>query len=376
MAGTIRVVIVDDSPLMQRVLTALLTQDPTIEVVGCAGNGREAITLVERVRPDVITMDVRMPVMDGLATTEHLMAFCPTPILVLTAMARTDLDITFKMIGAGALDVVQKPHGEDANALARQASDLIRRVKLLARVRVVRHLRGLRRNDAPLPRTAVLPVNTSRAVEQQPLPAAAPLGPLPAFPVVVIGASTGGPRAVNQLLGALPADFPAAVVVVQHIAQGFSAGMADWLGLACRMPVTVAQEQMALAPGRVLVAPDRCDLLIQADGRIHLSHGSLLLQRPSIDVAMQAAAAVFGRRCIGVLLTGMGRDGAYGMLTIKRVGGPTIAQDAATSAIYGMPKAAAELGAAGEILPIGAIAARLIALGRSAGVAAGVQAQR
>ena len=356
--AAIRVAIVDDSPLMQRILAGLLMQDPAIEVVGSASNGREAITLVERLRPDVVTMDVNMPVLDGLATTEHLMASCPTPILVLTALARDDLTLTFKMLGAGALDVVQKPHGEDATAFAQQASDLIRRVKLLARVRVVRHLRGRKRADEFATNATQ---STSRAVGAQPVTAA--IGQQPPFPLVVIGASTGGPRAVNQILSALPADFPAALLVVQHIASGFSTGVAEWLAMSCRMPVTVAQEGNILAPGRVLVAPDGCDLLLEADGRVHLSHSSLLLQRPSIDVAMQAAAAVFGRHCTGVLLTGMGRDGAYGMLTIKRVGGSTIAQNEATSAIYGMPKAAAELGAADAVLPIEEIATRLMQRG-------------
>lgn len=365
MAQPIRVLIVDDSPLMQRVLSDLLEQDPAIRVVGMAANGRVAIEMVERLRPDVVTMDVRMPVMDGLATTEHLMAYCPTPILVLTAMAQYDLDITFRMLGAGALDVVQKPVGGDPRALARQSHDLIRRVKLLSRVKVVRHLRGRRRGEETGPHSAFIPVASqsvaySRAVASTSKQLVSSSHPgAPTFPVVMIGASTGGPRAVSQILSELPANLPAAVVVVQHIAEGFGGGMAEWLALHCRMPVVLAQEGMALGPGTVFVAPDRCDFLIEGDARVHLSRNSLLLQRPSVDVAMQAAAAVFGARCNGVLLTGMGRDGAYGMLTIRRVGGYTLAQDEATSAIFGMPKAAADLGAAAEVLPLPQIAKRI-----------------
>ncbi|KAB8142388.1 chemotaxis-specific protein-glutamate methyltransferase CheB [Chloroflexia bacterium SDU3-3] len=379
MAGQIRVVIVDDSPLMQRVLTGLLEQDPAIQVVGTAWNGQIAIELVERLRPDVVTMDVRMPVMDGLATTQHLMAYCPTPILVLTALAQHDVDITFKMLGAGALDIVEKPAGNDPMALGKQAHDLIRRVKLLARVKVVRHLRGRRKTEelnqamaakTPAPTTAP-PIRASYA-RVAPAPTPIQAAPTPklafhaTFPLIMIGASTGGPRAVNQILSALPADLHAAVVVVQHIAEGFSGGMAEWLALHCRLPVVLAQEEMELKPGVVLIAPDRRDLLLQQDGRIHLSRNSVLLQCPSVDVAMQAAAAVYGQRCIGVLLTGMGRDGAYGMMTIRRAGGHTIAQDEATSAIFGMPKAAIDLGAAAEILPIAQIAARLVQLVKEA----------
>ena len=367
MTDTIRVVIVDDSTLMQRVLTGLLQQDPAIRVVGTASNGREAIAMVERLRPDLVTMDVRMPVMDGLATTEYLMAHCPTPILVLTAsLGRYDIDITFKMLGAGALDVVEKPRSDDPMALARASFDIIRRVKLIARVKVVRHLRGWRRaEDARMPvGHAATPVASyasagSRPTNTAPMTHVQPEG---TFPVILIGASTGGPRVVNEILRSLPATFPAAVLVVQHIAEGFSAGMAEWLGMACLMPVVVAIEHTAVRPGKVLIAPDRCDLLLQPDGRVHLSHSSVLLQRPSVDVAMQAAAAVFGARCLGVLLTGMGRDGAHGMLTIRRAGGHTIAQDAATSAIFGMPRAAIELGAAAEVLPASQIAPRLVEL--------------
>jgi two-component system chemotaxis response regulator CheB len=180
--------------------------------------------------------------------------------------------------------------------------------------------------------------------------------------LIVIGASTGGPRVVNELLSNLPGDLRAAVLVVQHIAQGFSAGMAEWLANASRLPVRLASEGQAIRVGEVLIAPDTRDLLITSERMIHLSDSPLLIQRPSIDIAMQAAAEVFGGRAIGVLLTGMGRDGAYGMLTIKRSNGYTIAQDEATSTIFGMPRAAIQLGAALEILPATHIASRLAEL--------------
>ena len=373
MSQPIRVIVVDDSALMRRVITGLIEQDPSIRVVATARNGREAIDLVQELRPDIVTMDVRMPVMDGLATTEHLMAYCPTPILVLTAsLASHEVDITFKMLGAGALEVIEKPSGSDAQALDRTGGALIRRIKLLARVKVVTHLRG-RRKPAETISTMTFPVAHGQgdkqtrkqadklsAKETPSFPVS--LSPGLDVPLIVIGASTGGPRVVNELLSSLPSDLRAAVLVVQHIAHGFSAGMAEWLANASRLPVKLAIEGQAIRVGEVLIAPDTRDLLITCERTIHLSDTPLLIQRPSIDISMQAAAEVFGARAIGVLLTGMGRDGAYGMLTIKRSNGYTIAQDEATSTIFGMPRAAIQLGAALEVLPAIRIAPRLAEL--------------
>src|SRR5262249_51576203 len=385
MSQPIRVIIVDDSALMRRMITGLLEQDPAIRVVATARNGREAIDLVQELRPDIVTMDVRMPVMDGLATTEHLMAYCPTPILVLTAsLANHEVDITFKMLGAGALEVIEKPSGSDVQALNGAGRALIRRVKVLARVKAVTHLRGRRKP----PESVAVAATTSasrqgdretgrqgdkaRAKEMPGLPVSRSQ---PDFPLIVIGASTGGPRVVNEVLAGLPADLPSAVLVVQHIAQGFSAGMAEWLANTSRLPVVLAREGQPIRAGEVLIAPDARDLLITRERAVHLSENPLLIQRPSIDISMQAAAEVFGARAVGVLLTGMGRDGAYGMLTIKRSNGYTIAQDEATSTIFGMPRAAIQLGAAQEVLPSTRIAARLVELIKQPAPAAAVPAR-
>jgi two-component system chemotaxis response regulator CheB len=376
-------------------ITNLIERDPAIRVVGAARNGREAIAVVEQLRPDIVTMDVRMPVMDGLATTEHLMAYCPTPILVLTAsLASHEVDITFRMLDAGALEVIEKPHGETPLAIERAGFDLIRRIKTLSRVKVVTHLRGRRKaGDSAEAQPAVqlrqgnngvarkgVATTTSRqaglapeladegtrlATAGRPQPTAQSLTPVAHtptqfdFPLIVIGASTGGPRIVHQILADLPRGLQAGVLVVQHIAAGFSLGMAEWLSSASALPVRLAVEGYTIRPGQVLVAPDQRDLLITPQGTVHLNENPLLIQRPAIDVTMQAAAEVFGAKAIGVLLTGMGRDGAYGMLTIRRSGGYTIAQDEASSAIFGMPRAAIQLGAAIEVLPSSQIAARL-----------------
>lgn len=377
MTRPIRVVVVDDSAMMRRFITDMLQRDPAIQVVGVASNGREAIEVVQQLRPDVVTMDVRMPVMDGVATTEHLMAYCPTPILVLTAsLASYDVDITFKMLGAGALEVVEKPRGSDPQALEHAARDLVRRVKILSRVKVVTHLRGRRRalNDGSPPSPALRNHQTLPAAAQ-PHPAIAPSS-VPASasapdaslcPVVVIGASTGGPRIIHQIIAGLPQSFPAAVLIVQHIAEGFSEGMAEWLASAGTLPVRIAQEAAPVRPGEALIAPDQRNLLVTPQGTIHLSDAPLLMQRPSIDITMQAIADVYGSRAIGVLLTGMGRDGAYGMLSLYRRNAYTIAQDEASCAIFGMPRAAIQLGAVREVLPPTAIAARLVELVASMG---------
>lgn len=370
MTRTIRVVVVDDSALMRRFITDMLQRDSAIEVVGVASNGREAIEVVQRLRPDIVTMDVRMPVMDGLATTEHLMAYCPTPILVLTAsLASYEVDITFKMLGAGALEVVEKPHGGDARAIEHAARDLVRRVKILSRVKVVTHLRGRRRtpgNDRafqPASPDHQTPAHDTRTTTPPiativPPISSASNAPLP--PVVVIGASTGGPRVINQIIAGLPQAFPAAILVVQHIAEGFSEGMAEWLASTGALPVHVAREGSPIRAGEVLIAPDRRNLLVTRQGTVHLSDAPLLIQRPSIDVTMQAVAEVYGARAVGVLLTGMGRDGAYGMRALYHRQAYTIAQDETSCAIFGMPRAAIQLGVVREVLPPDAIAPRLV----------------
>lgn len=348
MEGPLRILLVDRSPRSRQLLRTLLEQDGDISVVGEAVDGLEALRLAASLQPDLLIIEVGLGPHDALETTRQIMAYHPTPILILSSAATSQVvDLSFELLGAGALDVIRLPdlaaHAE-AEVWRRT---LLRRAKLLAGIRVVTHLRGRRgsaRQDQARPQTSA---------KANPQLSAHP------FPVVVIGASTGGPKAVRQLLAGLPGDFPCAVLLVQHIAEGFGAGMAAWLAGASTLPVRLASEGTLLEPGLVLVAPERFDVLVRTDGRIHLSGLPLLLQRPAIDIAMQSVAAVFGAATMGVLLTGMGRDGAVGMQAIRRAGGYTIAQDEASCVIYGMPRAAVELAAVDAVLAPAQIAAAL-----------------
>lgn len=361
----LRILIVDDSALMRRLIRTMLDRDPELTVVGEAADGREAIARTAELKPDLITLDVRMPVMDGVETTRQIMAYQPTPILVLTAsLSRYDVDITFQMLDAGALDVMEKPKLSDSAALERARIALTRKIKLLARVKVVTHLRGrrtqLRIEHEKLRKTTNTTAAALPSVPVQPPPSSFSMLNSQ-FPVVVIGASTGGPRVIQQILAGLPADYGAAVLIIQHIAQGFSAGFVEWMATHSMLPISLAEAGNRLKPGHVVVAPDRFDMMLGVDGRVKLSTQPVLLQRPAIDITMQSVAEACGPLTVGVLLTGMGRDGALGMLSIRRAGGYTIAQDEASSTIFGMPKAAIELGAIQEVLPPSKITEALIA---------------
>lgn len=260
MEQPLRILIVDDSALARRAVRALLESDPGVKVIGEAADGRAALALVAELRPDLVTLDVRMPVMDGVETTRQIMAYYPTPILVLTAsLSSHEVDITFQMLGAGALDVMEKPVLSTPAALDSARRALLRKVYLLSRVKVVTHLRGRRKSALQMqPGEALLKQASSTTQLSVGAPIARPpaVAVHPSFPVIVIGASTGGPRVIRQILAGLPRDFAAAVLVVQHIAQGFGIGLAEWLATSVALPVALADEGAVLAAGRVLVAPD------------------------------------------------------------------------------------------------------------------------
>jgi two-component system chemotaxis response regulator CheB len=343
----LRVLVVDDSPVARAVLRSILESDERIEVIGVARNGWEAVQLTAQLQPDVITMDVRMPRMDGYEATRQIMAYNPTPILIVTAsLAKQDVDFSFRMLEAGALDILEKPAGDEPQSLRSRAQDLIERVLLLSRVRVITHLRGRRKRPSPpgppppLPTIEVIPA---------PVPAEAPER------IVVIGASTGGPRAIQKILKGLPRDFSAPILIVQHMATGFMQGLVEWLSGEIPLRIAIARNGEGLEPGRIYVAPEGRQMTVN-QRTIQLANTPRTNPIPSIDVTMHTAAQFFGRRAVGVLLTGMGDDGAQGLLTIHRAQGITIVQNEASSTIFGMPRVAIQLGAAQKILPLNEIA--------------------
>lgn len=341
--GPIRVLVVDDSPLVRQILGRLLEADPAVRVIGYAADGKEAVEKTFRLRPDLITMDIRMPGMDGLEATEKIMAYRPTPILIITsARDRRGVRVSMEALAAGALEVVEKPTLTPGDSWEALGAALVEKVKLLAGIKVITHLRGRSRQPAGRP----LPVERERPRR-----------------VIGVGVSTGGPAVLATILGALPADFPLGLLIVQHITEGFMAGLVEWLSRQARLSIRLASEGDQVRPGVALMAPEGVHLIVERGGRAHLGRTPPVGgHRPSADVLLHSLADVYGEATVGVLLTGMGRDGAEGLLAVRSAGGYTMVQDEESCAVFGMPKAAIELGAAQAILPPAGIAERLMQL--------------
>ena len=350
----IRVLVVEDSVTVRMRLMEILSGDPEIEVVGAASDGKRAIELCMLHRPDLVTMDMMLPVMTGLAATEYIMAHCATPILIVSAsINRGELFRTYDALAAGAIDVLEKPTGTEADDIWERR--FIATVKLVSRIRIITHLRRRLSDQSP-----------SRVKASAPLPLPLPHGFRTdrRFELVAIGASTGGPAAIVEILQGLPADFRLPIVFVLHINEPFGSAFADWLDGQVGRPVAYAREgdPVASAVGRVVMAPTGQHLTVR-DGRFHLTldperHSC----RPSVDVLFESIAGHYGPSAIACLLTGIGRDGASGLLKLREAGALTIAQDESTSVIYGMPREAALLGAAFQILRLDEIAGRLASL--------------
>ncbi len=348
----IRILVADDSVTVRKRIVDVLSAQPDFEVVAEVADGREAIEACQRLRPDAATLDMMMPVMTGLAATEYIMAYCPTPILVVSSsFNRGELFKTYDALAAGALDVLEKPLGDETDIVwERQLTDTLR---LIARIKVITHPRG---------RLAHLG-NGGRSA--QPSATAPAVAARAGCELVAIGASTGGPGAVVDILRELPADFPLPLLVVIHISRAFGAGFAEWLNGLSPFPVAFARDGESLPrPGasRVMLAPPDQHLVVR-DGRLWLTEEPERHScRPSVDTLFESVAREFGPRAAACLLTGMGRDGAEGLLAIRRAGGVTIAQDESTSVVFGMPREAIRIGAAGQVLRLDQIAPALAAL--------------
>ena len=342
MGNKVRVLVVDDSALCRELIQQALSRDPDLRVVDMCSNGADAVERVARLKPDVITMDVEMPVMDGLEAVERIMSTHPTPILVVTADPSGQASqLTYRALELGALALQVKPSvDEDYESWA-----LAREVKLLSTVKVIRHVQSRFSEVAPVP---------GLAAAHRTVPRHRPAG------LIAIGCSTGGPQLLHRTFRQLPADFPTPIVVVQHINPSFADSLATWLGSASKLEIKLAENGDALQPGRILIAPPGMHLVTPNRGKVALRPGEPRDGHiPSVTMLMESVARVYGRDGAGVLLTGMGADGAEGLLSMRQAGARTVAQSRESCVVFGMPGTAVELGAVEQLVHADALARTL-----------------
>ena len=344
----INVLIVEDSSVVREFLIHILSADPGIRVIATAHDGEEALEAVRRHRPDVITMDIHMPKMDGLEATRRIMEIDPTPIVIVSGSADpNETAMMFRAMEAGALAVLMRPNGIGHPHYEATAKELVQTVKLMSEVKVVRRWPRARRHDAPVP----CPVQTGLA--------RAPTR----MRIVAIGASTGGPPVIKTILSALPKDFPAPVLIVQHITAGFVRGFIEWLAQSANLPVQLATHGELMLPGHIYIAPDEHQMKIVRGGKIALTRDAPENGlRPSVSYLFRSIADNYGDDAVAGLLTGMGRDGAEELRLLKEKGAITFAQDKDSSIVHGMPGEAIKLDAATFVLPPDKIAAMLVNL--------------
>lgn len=353
----IKVLIVDDSALVRQLLTELLSADEAIEVVGTAADPLIAREKIKQLRPDVLTLDVEMPRMDGLSFLAHLMRLHPMPVVMVSSLTQKGAEITLKALELGAVDFVAKPKIDVACTLADYGAEIAAKIKAAAHARLRPVLppdprdTGLLKKGTPTTRPDTQRVSTLATL-------------MTTHCLIAIGASTGGTEAIKEILVRLPADAPG-VVITQHIPVAFSKPFAQRLDALSPLRVCEAADGQPILPGHAYVAPGSCHLLVERSGARYLCRLSTAppvnRHRPSVDVMFYSVAEHVGVNAIGVLLTGMGEDGARGLKAMREAGAHTIAQDEKTSVVWGMPGAAVRLGAATEILPLERIAACLIA---------------
>lgn len=338
----IRVLLVDDSLLTLAVLKRMLANTPEIQVVGTATNGQEALNIIPTLQPDVICTDLHMPVMGGLEFIHAVMEKFPRPILVLSiSVQKGQVANIFQLLEAGAIDVMAKPFGEVGMDYGLDARELIGKIKILAGVVVIR--KHHKQHDAIAPPSANLPLIEAATLR-----------------IIGIGASTGGPQAFQEILTHLPGNLPVPVICVQHISEEFMQGLVDWLAPQCQLKIVTAETGIEPQPGIVYFPRGGSHLIVDSKGRLECTNAPIYDgHRPSISVTFNSLAQHYGAETAGVLLTGMGRDGVKGMLSIARAGGVTIAQDEESSIVFGMPKEAVEQGAVRHILPLEQIAPML-----------------
>jgi two-component system, chemotaxis family, protein-glutamate methylesterase/glutaminase len=342
----VRVMLVEDSLVVRQLLIHIVGRDPRLEVVAAVASGEEALTTISQACPDVISMDIRLPGIDGLETTRRIMAERPTPIVVIAdSVEDSSLRISMNALRAGALSVVEKPVATTHAGYDAVAAEICTQLRIMAAVPVIR-------------RRPIGSEWAGRVATPAPVPAA--LNVPESASVLAIAASTGGPPALARVLGGLPANFPLPVLVVQHMGAAFMDGFASWLNGVVGMPVTVAREGARAEPSHAYVAPGDRHLELGAGGHLRITDAAPVGgQRPAATALFRSVARHAGARGIGVLLTGMGEDGATGLLDMRQAGALTIAEDESTAVVFGMPAAAIRLSAAGSVLPLDRIAAHL-----------------
>ena len=355
----IKVFLVEDSPVALNILTRMLESSPEKEVVGTAKTGVEALELIPKMKPDVICTDLYMPKMDGLTLTSEIMAKCPHPILVVSAaVQKQDTQEVFDLLDAGAVDVFPKPDGGLSLQYEATKQQLINKIKILSGIKVFtrnsQQKNHLKSYHSPQTVTKKLP----------------PIGNAENYQgnikILAIGASTGGPNAYQDLLGSLPSNFPIPILCVQHISEGFLDGFIAWLQTVCPLKVTIAQHKEKPLPGTIYFPPEHRHLSLDSQGRFDCSLSPPVDSHcPSVTVLFESVAKVYGKNSLGILLTGMGKDGARGLLKMAQMGALTIAQDEQTSVVFGMPQEAIKLGAARLVLPMETIAPYIVKILKS-----------
>ncbi len=342
----VKVLLVEDSPVALEILQRLLKTSPEIQLVGTARNGKEALELIPKVQPQVICTDLHMKGMNGLELTHHVMSKYPIPILVISnSVQEDDSSNIFELLQAGAIDVFPKPAMGQASDYEKVKARLIAKIRVLSGVSVFRR--------SPKQPTAV---EVAKPIFSH-LTTPTKLDPTFAIKVVTIGGSTGGPKALHKILAAIPKNFPVPIICTQHISPGFLQGLVDWLNRESQIAVKIAEKGEFPLPGTFYFAPDGCHLALSSYGKFTFPALEAVDGHcPSVSVMFESVAKFYGRETLGILLTGMGKDGAAGMQAIAQAGGITIAQDEQSCLVFGMPKEAIALGAVKHILPIQDIA--------------------
>ncbi len=340
----IRVLIAEDSPFIAKVIASLISSDPQMQVVGMAHNGKEAVEMAMTLKPDIITMDIHMPVMDGYEATKQIMAHCPVPILIASAAVQADgVERMFRAVSYGALDLLDISEltiGENSVF----GDKFLESIRLLSRIKVVHHLLAkLEGKHEQVP--PVAPIAQEHGTDS----------------LLAIVASTGGPQAIYTVLKALPLNFPCGIVIVQHITSGFLEQFAQWLHNECKLTIKIAEQGEVIKSGTVYLAPCDLQMRVVRGGILHLTDEPIYDgHKPSGTVLLDSVAQVYREKAVAVILTGMGKDGAKGMVAIRAAGGKTIAQDKDSSIVFGMPKEAIDLGCIDRVCPVEEIAPQIV----------------